>query len=326
MKSKGVRQQLLPSRPPIILIVLAVLFLLIPILLHPKVLIFLGPLRRSLTHSNELVRKTTLFELNVLRLFSFVLFISFTALLVFWNKLVQSKFITSVMEYNPLEYEKQQHAIINYSFITIMISIVIGLFYIRFKDQLFSPPIIDFIIREDGLVEWSQAILLLICSIVAIFICFKESSRPRRNIHILFAIFFFVCFGEEISWGQRIFHFGTAEAIKNINVQGEMNLHNLSGYFADHIFIIAAFFYGAILPALNSIYPFWNRLFSKFGLPIASIGLAIGFFLISLMHEWTIYKIFPPTGYGIDEVRELITDIAFLMLMFESASVTLKRK
>jgi len=326
MKSKEVRQQTSLSRPPIILIVLAVFFLLIPFFLHPKVLIYLGPLRRSLTHKNELVRHTTLFELNVLRAISFVLFFAITTVLVFWKKLIQSKFITSVMEYNPLKYEKQQHAIINFSFITIMIAFITGLFYIRFKDQLFSPPTIDFIIREDGLVEWSQAILFLTCSIVSIFICFKESKGPRRNIHILFAIFFFVCFGEEISWGQRIFHFGTAEAIKKINVQGEMNLHNLSGYFADHFFIIAAFFYGVILPAMNAIYPFWNRLFSKLGLPIASIGLAIGFFLISLMHEWTIYKIFPPAGYGIDEVRELLVAIAYLMLMFESASVTLTRK
>ena len=205
-----------------------------------------------------------------------------------------------------------------------MISLVAALYYIGYKNQLFSQSIIDFIIKEDGLVEWSTAITFLICSIVSIMIFFKESSRSRRNFHILFAIFFFVSFGEEISWGQRIFHFGTAEYIKEINVQGETNLHNLSVYFADHLFIAGAFFYGVILPAMNSIYPFWNRLFSKFGLPIASIGLAIGFFFISLMHNWTINIIFSQAGYGnaIDEVRELLTSIAFLMLMRESAIYT----
>ncbi len=319
MRNKQAIRQELPSRPPISLIIMAILFFILPIFLGPKLLIYLGPFRKSLTSANELTRHTALFELTVFRVFCYMLAAAITIVLVLWKRLLQSRFINSTMEYNPLEYDKQQNAIISFSSITIMIALVVALSYIRFKDQLFSPAIKDFIIREDGLVEWSSAIIFLMCSIVSILICFKESRRPRRNMHILFAIFFFACFGEEISWGQRIFHFGNTAIIIN-DQSTEFNLHNKFGYLADHLFIIGAFFYGVILPAMNSIYEFWRRLFSKFGLPIPSIGLAIGFLFISLMHDWTIYKIFPPAGYCIDTLRECLSSIAFLMLMCESAS------
>jgi len=102
MKSKGATQQILPSRPPISLIILAVLFFMLPIVIHPKFLIYLGPFGRSLTSANELTRHTALIELNVLRAFCFILFVAITTVLILWRKLLQSTFINSVMEYKPL--------------------------------------------------------------------------------------------------------------------------------------------------------------------------------------------------------------------------------
>jgi hypothetical protein len=53
-------------------------------------------------------------------------------------------------------------------------------------------------------------------------------------------------------------------------------------------------------------------------LPVASIGLAIGFFLISLLHDWTVYALIPSSSLRIAELRELLTGLAFLLLMRES--------
>ena len=40
-------------------------------------------------------------------------------------------------------------------------------------------------------------------------------------------LFYIVCAGEEISWGQRVFGWETSEAFAAINEQQETNLHNI---------------------------------------------------------------------------------------------------
>jgi hypothetical protein len=52
--------------------------------------------------------------------------------------------------------------------------------------------------------------------------------RARRSVPLLgFAILFFVAFGEEISWGQRVLGFQTPAVLNELNRQGEINIHNL---------------------------------------------------------------------------------------------------
>ena len=46
----------------------------------------------------------------------------------------------------------------------------------------------------------------------------------------MLGIVFFVGLGEEISWGQRILNIETPEAIKEINAQGELTIHNLEWF------------------------------------------------------------------------------------------------
>jgi len=52
--------------------------------------------------------------------------------------------------------------------------------------------------------------------------------RLQRVIVIGLAFIFFFAGGEEISWGQRIFNIQTPEALAEVNVQGETNIHNIS--------------------------------------------------------------------------------------------------
>ncbi|MCI5121151.1 MAG: hypothetical protein D3908_08185, partial [Candidatus Electrothrix sp. AUS4] len=104
-----------------------------------------------------------------------------------------------------------------------------------------------------------------------------------------------------------------------INVQGENNLHNLLGYFADHLYIAGFFIYGFFLPVLTSRILFLRRFFDFIGLPIASLGLAGGCFIISLTHDWTLYLVFDKVkSLRMAELRELLSSVAFLLLMCES--------
>lgn len=57
--------------------------------------------------------------------------------------------------------------------------------------------------------------------------------KVKLNIFLLLlGLLCLVCFGEEISWGQRIFGWQTPDTIKELNVQQETNIHNL--WWFDH--------------------------------------------------------------------------------------------
>lgn len=83
--------------------------------------------------------------------------------------------------------------------------------------------------REFGLVENLTAIFLLAAFIVTL----RSFQFTLGKFHlfwlILLALGSFVFFGEEISWGQHFFGWGTPDDWKELNRQGETNIHNLNG-------------------------------------------------------------------------------------------------
>jgi hypothetical protein len=87
-------------------------------------------------------------------------------------------------------------------------------------------------LREDGIIEYLQAILFLVGAGLwgfAFIITPKggKSRRYRRLFYILFMGLYIFLFLEEISWGQRIFGITTPEFLRDMNQQGETNLHNI---------------------------------------------------------------------------------------------------
>jgi hypothetical protein len=93
----------------------------------------------------------------------------------------------------------------------------------------------DTLLHEDGFVESVGAIGML-CAAVFFATGFLRSRRAARAdgtrrllpwAYLGLAVLFFFAAGEEISWGQRIFGWGTPEALELANGQDETNLHNL---------------------------------------------------------------------------------------------------
>ena len=88
----------------------------------------------------------------------------------------------------------------------------------------------DHMVREDGPVEWLTVVALLMGSILCLYRAYiLKPFRPaffRLCLFGMAAIFFFG-FGEEISWGQRIFGIESPKFFKTYNSQQETNLHNL---------------------------------------------------------------------------------------------------
>jgi hypothetical protein len=93
--------------------------------------------------------------------------------------------------------------------------------------------------EEDGPIENAGALSFLLAGTVFLVTAHRSSGlhRPSGTNHIesplaLLALgaLCLICFGEEISWGQRLFHYPVPAWLADINRQGEWNLHNLAWF------------------------------------------------------------------------------------------------
>jgi len=191
--------------------------------------------------------------------------------------------------------------------------------------------------REDGPYENAGALLFLLTAI-AFFVLAAKSKRylwstdgyPQRKYFLLFAVLFILAFGEEISWGQRIFNFETPESLEKINMQEEFNLHNIdifhgknaageektgiSALFTLHkMFYMACLTYLFIIPMLYKnvrIKSFLNRI----SLPVPVIILGVLF-----IFNWIFAKMLEVVnsnldGHGIVEIKEAVIALILFAL------------
>ncbi len=119
-----------------------------------------------------------------------------------------------------------------------------------------SNSIYNSIVKEDGIIEYLTAIFLLSISIFLIkkLLEMKDLISVNNFGIIMFSIIFFFGFGEEISWGQRIFNIETPHFFIENNLQSETNIHNLmiggvklnKLIFTNGLFFIFSFYFLAI--------------------------------------------------------------------------------
>lgn len=318
----------LPVSPPAILFIIAVFFLVLSVFMSAGLLSSIGIMYKSLNSAEPMVRNTAIQTVMMFKIICFIMSAVTAVLIISWKKFLDLGLVKRIMKHNSIkEFEPLQiDSFINMHFLILLSVILTGIVFVAMSNKLINKSFVMFVSKEDGLIEQGTAFIFLICSFLSASIAMKCSIRSRKIIHALFAIGFFLCFGEEISWGQRIFGFETPERLSELNVQNEFNLHNLGGYLFDHLFMIGVFTYGFLFPALTWMHQFWVKLMDKLGLPIASPGLALGFFLTSMLHDWTVYRVLPVTGVPIAELRELLSSVCFLLLMIESRGLLLGRK
>jgi len=176
-------------------------------------------------------------------------------------------------------------------FFTLFVILILFLVTERFYCKYFQKNIFSFIFhscydkslintylwKESGLVENLQSILLLF----SIFFLISTSRKIKNQKTI---IYFFIVIqyvgliyflGEEISWGQHIFHWASPDIFNELNNQKETNIHNISNLFNElprtlvllwccfssiaiiflkRIFIIEKKFVTAVCPDINLLF------------------------------------------------------------------------
>lgn len=141
-------------------------------------------------------------------------------------------------------------------------------------------------VKEDGIIEYFTAFFLLSVSIYSINKLLKTAKViSSKNIGIiLFSIIFFFGFGEEISWGQRIFNIETPNFFIENNLQSETNIHNLmiggvklnKLIFTNGLFFIFSFYFLAI-PYLYAKSNYVKSVINKFSIVIPKYSQSIIF-------------------------------------------------
>ncbi len=116
--------------------------------------------------------------------------------------------------------------------------------------------------KESGIIEIATVVFLLPGIAVGLWsLCRAHSKWPSGWVTIWIAIWILAMVyfaGEEISWGQHLFHWTTPDVLDSVNDQGETNLHNISSLFDQkprlfvEMWVLIA---GVILPIVSLIQP-----------------------------------------------------------------------
>jgi hypothetical protein len=158
--------------------------------------------------------------------------------------------------------------------------------------------------HEDGFFEASTAIFFFLAAILFFYLYFQDHEgnnfyifKTKKNIFfLLLGLLFLFGAGEEISWGQRIFNIETPQALKEINTQKELNIHNITIFHGDiekgkpktglaklitigMLFQMFWFTYCFLIPVLNKSSSKISKILKTFNLPIVPIWLGSLFLL-----------------------------------------------
>ncbi len=176
------------------------------------------------------------------------------------------------------------------------------------------------LVEEDGVVEWIGALGLFAAA--GLFLASFVVARRRRPAEInrvgvwlllLLAAGFLVLAGEEISWGQRLFGFGTPEALSSVNAQHETTVHNLAVFQgtlldSDRLFQLGALVFVVLIPVAAWLVPGARRRITKV-LPVVPLWIAALFVaseLLSFVMRHVVHGVYRipfhgPSAYEIEE-------------------------
>lgn len=158
----------------------------------------------------------------------------------------------------------------------LLVYFVVSVSLLRLPDD-----VADWLTVEDGFFEALGAAALLAGSVFAVLTLRREKANGAHIVKLIalvgLALFLFVAFGEEISWGQRYLGIETPGPIAQINSQDEVNLHNLYGdehgqNFSSTIFAMFWRGFGMALPLLALVPPV-GRVLRRY-LPIVPLWVA----------------------------------------------------
>ena len=194
------------------------------------------------------------------------------------------------------------------------------------------------LIWEDGLVERGSFVVWCIAALMtsASFLCGKR-SRISVYVYLALVLFFIICAGEEMSWGQQLFRFETPEILRAINKQNETTLHNIGSIsiFSNGFFLLTLIFF-LLVPFSVRRHRSLQKYIGYSGLPMSELTTSY-VYLVSL-GVWVVIGVrfgtlgfHPFSAWGYygqldDEVFELLAAYSFFAFALLDFRFKLRRR
>jgi len=185
--------------------------------------------------------------------------------------------------------------------------------------------------EEDGLFQNVRTVFFFLVSAIFFVLFFRRRTQQplpvvgtRWNLFYLgLAVLFLFGGGEDISWGQRIFGWGTPEILNQYNLQKEISIHNLAIFDTtdranllnmDRLYIIFQMMFGIAIPVGWRASSRLRSTLARLSFPLMSLRLGLLFLV-----DYAVFKIVwalvsQNVHYSLNEIRQVPT--AFLFLAF----------
>lgn len=122
----------------------------------------------------------------------------------------------------------------------------------------------------------------------------RRPRGRRRFFQILLLLMFLFVAMEEVSWGQRLFHWDTPPFLEDLNLQGETNIHNIFGdalspFHIGLMLFINGFCY--LLPLADHLSDRIHTTIGRIGLPVIGIDMVALFIIADLVRPLAISRL-----------------------------------
>lgn len=170
---------------------------------------------------------------------------------------------------------------------------------------------------ENGPVEMATFLFFIAGAVAAAILSSRVVRSGGPKIAVRFyagmALLSFLGGMEEISWGQSFLNFATPAAIRSINDQGELNIHNLEGVMELDPFLL--FLFGLLI--VVALWMSYRPKLRRFGAPtlIAPyvLTLLVTGFMCFLVYVWYFDEAFDLVVGMLSEVDEMLMGLTLLL-------------
>lgn len=166
------------------------------------------------------------------------------------------------------------------------------------------------LITEDKWGAYGTSVCFGLAGVLLLVLCFTQRPFMQRAAWLLIGVTAIFIAAEEISWGQRIFGIQTPESISKLNIQEELNIHNLEKFAGINIAlqkIPAYLILGWLIFSLAvAQVPRFKEKVIRFGVPLVPFRLSPIFLMTPFFY------FFQPTA-KIDEIVEMLLGVTVLM-------------
>lgn len=188
------------------------------------------------------------------------------------------------------------------------------LIYVLYSLLLILHSTRDFVLSargENNAIELLTFVCLLLGGVLGFPLAWNAKLKSESFLVFLFYIIFSIGLiataMEEVAWGQWFFGFDTPATWKDINVQGELTLHNIQGIHGNTEFLRFAFGVGGLIGV-------WLARFGKLNVIGAPDLLLFWFLTISVHAGFDVYVEFYSIEYRIDNMINLVSEFTELMI------------